>query len=213
MRRIMVLNPKGGSGKSTLATNLAAFYAKSAKVTHLLDLDPQRSCNDWLAQRPKSANPIIELRAEVGEILLPHRNGVMIIDTPAAIDTEQFKSYVKTAHVIIIPVLPSPIDIRATARTIERLLLLGRISKERTRIAVVANRVREKRLAYRSLQKFLQSLEIPFIATLHDSECYIYAMSKGLGIFELPKAKVGPEVEQWVPLLKWLKSKASQAKE
>lgn len=212
MRRIMVLNPKGGCGKSTLATNLASYYASKGKPVYLVDFDVQGSSMDWLAARPESAGRIRGVLADDREFLVPHGPGVMIMDAPAAVHGKPLKQYVKRAQTLLIPVLPSPMDIRATAKFIEELLLVGRVSREKTRIAVVANRVREHTLIYHSLERFLDSLAIPVLTSLRDTQNYIRAAEQGLGIFELPAYEVRCDLEQWQPLLEWLASSASMPK-
>lgn len=209
MRRIMVLNPKGGCGKSTIATNLASYYAGNGTTTYLVDFDVQGSSMDWLDARPDSASSIQGVLADDKEFLIPHGEGVMIMDAPAGVHAKRLKQYVKRAQTLIIPVLPSPMDMRATARFVEELLLVGRVSRDKIRIAVVANRVREQTLIYHSLERFLDSLKIPFLTSLRDTQNYIRAAQQGLGIFELPPHEVKHDIEQWQPLLQWLKSRAS----
>ena len=80
-----------------------------------------------------------------------------------------------------------------------------------TKVAVVANRVRENTLSYHALYAFLKSLKIPFITTLRDTQNYIHAEEQGVGIFEMPPSKVWQDLEQWDPLIKWLRSKRSRA--
>lgn len=210
MRRIMVLNPKGGCGKSTIATNLASYYANKGEHVVLADFDPQGSSVDWLAARPEERPPIHGyLVDEEGDILLPHGQGVLIMDAPAAIHGKALARHIKKAQTVLIPVLPSPMDIRAAARFIEELLLVGRISKEKTKVAVIANRAREYTLIYQSLLRFLKSLGIPFVGTLRDTQNYIHAAERGLGIFEMAHYQVAHDLEQWKPLLRWLNSKRS----
>jgi chromosome partitioning protein len=205
----MVLNPKGGCGKSTLSTNLASYYAMAGERVSLVDFDVQSSSLDWLAVRPEERPAIGSVKAKGGEVLLPHGNGYLIMDVPAGLHGKDLKKHVKLAQTVIIPVLPSPMDIRATAKFIEELLLVGRVSRERTRIAVVANRVREYTLIYHALERFLNSLEIPFLTSLRDSQNYIRAAERGVGIFELPHSQVEHDIEQWMPIVKWLKSNKS----
>lgn len=206
MRKIMVLNPKGGCGKTTLATNLASHFAQDGKKVALADFDPQGSSADWLAQRPAERPSIYQVAIddEKEKLLIPLGLDYVIMDAPAATHGKELKRHVKKAQTLIIPVLPSPIDIRATARFIEELLLVGRVARAQTRIAVVANRVREQTLIYQALQRFLHSLDIPFATTLRDSQNYIRAAQRGLGIFELPPAAAAADQEQWRPLLRWL---------
>lgn len=115
----------------------------------------------------------------------------------------------RRAETFIIPVLPSPVDIRAASQFVEELARVGRVEREETRIAVVANRVRENTLAFRALEEFLEGLDVPFLASLRDTQNYIRAAERGLSIFELPPYLSAHDVEQWEPILKWLRSKRS----
>lgn len=210
MRRIMVLNSKGGCGKSTISTNLAGFFAHKGVETRLLDLDPQQSSIEWLNMRSEESPQIRGLSANVDNILVPNHKGVLIIDTPAGMRGKELKSYVRHAHTIIIPVLPSPIDMRATAKFIESVLLLGRVNKKKVRLAVVANRVRKQTRIYQGLRRFLDSLGIPFIAVLRESQNYIRAVDEGSSIFEAPRSRVEDDIAQWRPIIKWLNSSDSR---
>ncbi len=206
MQKIMVLNPKGGCGKTTLATNLASFLALQGGKVAMADFDPQGSSIDWLAVRPAERPTIyhVSLDEDKDKLLLPLGMDYVVMDAPAAVHGKDLKRHVKRAQTLLIPVLPSPIDIRAAARFVEELLLVGRVSRQETRIAVVANRVKEHTLIYHTLQRFLNSLDIPFLTTLRDSQNYIRAAERGLGVCELPPALATPDVEQWQPILKWL---------
>lgn len=210
----MILNPKGGSGKSTIATNLASYYAQQGESVAIADFDPQHCSLDWLAARP-ATRPHIEGFAveDDDKLLIPHAPGYLIMDAPAGVHGKAMARLVKKAHTLLIPVLPSPIDMRTTARFIEELLLVGRIERERTRIAVLANRVRENTLIYHALQRFLASLGIPFLTHLRDTQNYIRAAESGLGIFDMAPAQVAHDLQQWQPLLAWLASPQSHPRE
>jgi len=211
MRRIMVLNPKGGCGKSTLATNLASYLASQKAEVILADLDPQGSSKEWLKARPKTA-PAIESCSpkKIDHLLLPHGKGWLVLDVPGSLHDKELKEHIKLAQTILIPVLPSPFDIRATAHFIAKILTIGRISREKTRIAVIANRVRERTRIYHSLHRFLERLGIPFIGVLRDSQNYIRAAELGVGVFELPISMTAHDREQWKPIIDWLESRESR---
>ena len=110
---------------------------------------------------------------------------------------------------IIVPVLPSTIDMRAAKQFLYKMLLMGRIEREETKVAVVANRVRENTLIYEKLNSFLRKLDIPFVATLRDTQNYFRADERGLGIFELAPSSVYWDLEQWQKLTRYLNSKRS----
>ena len=208
----MILNSKGGCGKSTIATNLASYYAsyEGKKVT-LVDFDPQGSSLDWLKVRPKILPEILGINATKDSVRFSKDTEIVIMDVPARIEGRELAGLVKRVETIIIPVLPSPIDIRAGAKFIKELLINGRVSRKETKVAVVANRVRENTLSYHALYAFLKSLKIPFITTIRDTQNYIHAEEKGVGIFEMAPSKVWQDLEQWDPLIKWLRSKRSRA--
>ena len=210
MRTVMTLNPKGGCGKSTLATNMASFFAAAGNSVALADMDSQRSSLEWLDARTEDRPPVVGLNGCNGALRAPRDCDVLVLDAPAAAHGKDLTALVRRAETIVIPVLPSPIDMRACANFISELLTVGKVSRQQTALAVVANRVRETTLSYQSLEAFLKRLQIPFIATLRDSQNYIRAAERGLGIFELAPSLAADDLEQWKPLLRWLKSKRSQ---
>ncbi len=210
MRTILVLNSKGGCGKSTIATNLASYYAweEEARVV-LEDFDPQGSSTEWLKARDPDLPEIIGIPAFKEPARPPRDTDVVILDAPAAVYGKELTALVRRAQTILIPVLPSPMDMRATAHFVHELLLVGKVSRKQTKLGVIANRVREHTLVYHDLEKFLKRLKIPVIATLRDTQNYIRAAERGRGIFELAPSLVYDDLEQWEPLIKWLRSKRS----
>jgi len=211
MRTIMVLNSKGGCGKSTIATNLASYFAFEKELNVVLeDFDPQGSSSDWLKARPDYYPAIKGIRAWKENTRPSASTDIIIIDAPAAVYGKDMTALVRRADTILIPVLPSPIDIRAATQFIHDLLLQGKVSRKQTRIAVIANRVRENTRVYHALEIFLKSLKIPFIATLRDTQNYIRSAEQGIGIFEMAPSSVYRDLEQWEGLTRWLRSKRSQ---
>ncbi len=200
----MVINPKGGSGKSTLASNLAGYYACFGVKVALVDMDQQKTSLSWLRARPADRAAIFGLAATSGQPILPSEAEYIIYDTPAAIETQALREYLALADTIIIPVLPSPIDIRAASFFIYQLLLKNRITSEDKRIALIANRAKLRSVAYKALTRFTDTLKIPLITSLRDSRNYLLSAQQGLSIFELPGTGVLVDIEQWQPLLDWL---------
>jgi chromosome partitioning protein len=212
MRSIMVLNAKGGCGKTTLATNLASYYAwEQEKKVVLADFDPQGSSLAWLRARDAGWPEIHGIAAWEAPLRAPRDTDVVIMDAPARVQGRELTMLVRRVETIIVPVLPSPIDIRAAAGFMKELLTTGKVSRKETKVAVVANRVRENTLIYHTLEAFLKSLKIPFVTTLRDTQNYIHAEERGIGIFEMAPSRVWQDLEQWQPLLRWLRSKRSRA--
>lgn len=207
MRSILTLNQKGGCGKSTIASNLASYYAANGKSVIMVDLDPQGCTLEWLKARPQDRPTIHGIRGWKDEIKIPKDTEVVIYDAPAGAHGKELAPLLKRVQTALIPVLPSPIDMRACARFIQDILIMGRVSRDEVKLAVIANRVREHTLIYQNLETFLTALNIPFITTLRDTQNYIRAAERGLGIFEMAPSAVELDLEQWRPLVKWLNGK------
>jgi chromosome partitioning protein len=210
MRTIMLLNAKGGCGKSTLSTNLASYYATQEKNVVLVDFDPQQSAMEWLAVRSDYYNPIIGIDGLREQVRVSRNTDVILFDIPSVTHGKDLSAYVRKVDTIIIPVLPSPMDIRAVTRFVSELNEIKKVQQHNVKLAIVANRVKENTVVYHKLAVFLKSLKIPFIATLRDTQNYIRAADRGVGIFEMAPSAVTQDVEQWKPLIKWINSKRSQ---
>lgn len=205
MRTILIANAKGGSGKSTLASNLAAYFACWGIRVGLVDFDRQGSALAWLAARPAERPGIEGIRAEPGgEYRPPAACDYVIVDVPSGIHGDTLTELASLAESIVVPVLPSPIDIRAAGRFVAELRGVPTVRSGRTRVCAVANRVRQNTVGYRQLERFLARLGIPFIARLRDTQNYIRAAEQGLGVFELPVRLVARDLVDWQPLVAWL---------
>lgn len=211
MRSIMVLNAKGGSGKSTLSTNLASYYATQGNKVLLVDYDPQHSSLDWLKERPVGRPGISAADGSVGTVRTPRNIDYVIYDTPAAVRGKELSTLIRKTQSIIIPILPSPIDMRAATGFIRNVLDNGKVSRKETRVALVANRCRENTNVYHMLEEYLKKVrKAPFISVLRESQNYNRASERGLGIFELPGYLISRDLEQWDPIIQWLNSRRSQ---
>lgn len=212
MQRIVVLNPKGGSGKTTIAINLASYYALHGERPTLMDFDPQASAARWVRKRQASQAPIHLINAyekdnrvtRAFQLRIPDGTGRVIIDTPAAVDATEMPELTANADKILVPVLPSDIDIHACSRCIASLLLVAKVRRTDNRLAIIANRVRRNTRMYQSLSRFLSTLDIPIIATMRDSQNYVRGAELGLGIHEMKHYQVSEDLEAWGPLLAWL---------
>jgi len=71
-------------------------------------------------------------------------------------------------------------------------------------VAVVANRAKKNTITYKSLDRFLRTLKLPFISTLLDTQNYVHAAERGIGIFEMWDKRTDTDKSQWRPLLRWL---------
>jgi chromosome partitioning protein len=210
MRRIMVLNAKGGSGKTTLATNLAAYYAQAGKDVILADFDPQGSSLAWLDARSIGRPKIHGIAAAGGGLKGLRRADIMVMDSPAAVHGKAITELLRRTETVLIPVLPSPIDMRAVANFIQEVKTSAPVTGKKVKLALVANRAREVTNIYWELEEFLGTLKVPFLTHLRDSMNYIRAAERGIGIHEMAPYATATDREQWAPIISWLNSKRSQ---
>lgn len=202
--QIIVANAKGGSGKSTLAVHLASYFALTGEQVALADHDPQQSALDWLKSRPSDRGNIHPVAA-FKQQAIPEQCTRIIHDMPAGCEPEELASMLGSEDKLLIPILPSPTDIKAGIRFLMALSRAG-ISggPEVQNIGLIAERVRANTLYYQTLIDFLKQVDIPLVGTLRETQNYIKSMDRGLSIFDLPMSRVKADVEQWQPILKWV---------
>ena len=212
LHKIVVLNPKGGCGKTTLATNIAAYYAMRGPAPTLVDFDSQGFSMRWLHKRPGNRPQIYGSGAYQQEmqgrqtVHLQTRPDTekLIIDLPAALSPDELQDVTYDAGSILIPILPSTIDVNCASQFIANLLLVAQIDRRDRQLAVVANRTRQNTKSYRMLLRFLTTLQIPLIAVLRDSQNYVHAAGQGIGICEMPAYKVEKDIPQLKLIINWL---------
>lgn len=113
---IGICNEKGGSGKTTIAINLAFFLAQQKNVL-LIDSDSQKSTQTWANIRSHNDKPHIfnsickegkSLRDEL--VLSKNKYDYVVVDT-AGRDNIEMRITMAYADIIIIPTIPSQLDI------------------------------------------------------------------------------------------------------
>ena len=221
MQRIVVLNPKGGSGKTTIATNLASHFAAHGERPLLMDYDVQGSSSHWVRKRHENQAHVHlisvfergALATRAFQMRFPEGTGRVIIDTPAAVEAQDMPELTRTADKVLVPVLPSDIDIHACSRCVQNLLLVAKMRHSENCLGIVANRVRRNTLSYQALLRFLDTLGIPVVATLRDSQNYVRAAELGLGLEEMNPYQTAEDLEQWQSLYDWLEVPSSRSRD
>jgi len=212
MRRIIVLNAKGGCGKTTVATNIASSYAIRGFKTALIDYDPQGSAMQWLHARSRAAPAIQGIAihdasrvplAGAWQLKVPRDSQRVVVDTPAGLRAMDLTGRITIDDMLVVPIQPSAIDIRATADFIRDLLLVARLRPQDRRLAIVGNRTR-RGPALQVLKGFLENLQIPVLEHLRDASSYGVAAEQGLGVCELSPQQSRLARPGWQAILNWL---------
>lgn len=201
MKAILVANPKGGSGKSTLSTNIAGYLASCGKRVAILDLDRQKSATQWLAMRAPNL-PSIEVMQSGVEQDSPL--DWLVIDSPAGLHGKNLEHALKLVHRVIVPIAPSAFDIQASHEFLQQLHQEKMVRKGKVSIGVVGMRMDPRTRAALTLEQFLQSVDLPILAYLRETQAYVNAGFEGKSLFDLPPSQAQREVEQWAYLLAWL---------
>jgi len=206
MQQIFVANPKGGCGKTMLSIHLASYYAHRGISVALCDHDPQKSSMDWVKTRPKNF-PKINGIEFYNHTTLTNRFDVAIHDMPAGFGAKEGAEElvdIVGKHRLLIPVLPSPTDIKACLRFLMALNRSGLVEKNYQQIGLVANRVNVRTNYFKVLLAFLNQVNLPLVGYLRDTQNYVRSFSAGISLFDLPQRFVSRDLGQWQSILEWL---------
>ena len=142
-RIITIAQQKGGAGKTTLAAHLAVAYAGMKHKVAIIDTDPQGSLTQWYRVRERvlgegetglgfAAISGWRVRSEIER--MKHLYDYVIIDSPPHTEAEA-RTVIRAADLIVVPLQPSPMDVWATAETINIC------KQEKKPVKMVLNRV------------------------------------------------------------------------
>jgi len=207
---VAVVNRKGGSGKSTLATHLAAYCASTGAAVMLGDVDRQQSTRTWLRQR--NAVPS-DARAEIvgwtvdpkSFVRPPAGIDLVVMDTPGGLTGFDLARVVMYADAILMPVCNSIFDRESAAECLAELRTLPRVTSGRCKLAAIGMRLDARTEAAEVVQTWAGKQGLPFIAALRESQAYVRCIERGLTLFDQPAADVGVDLDQWQPILDWLR--------
>ena len=203
MAVIVVANPKGGVGKSTLCTNIAGYLASKNQAVLLGDADRQQSSRLWLGLRPPQARPIGTW--DIGADVIsrpPPGSAHVVLDTPAGLDGWRLSDVLKMADRIVVPLQPSVFDIFATRSFLDQLA--SHRGSAGTPVGIVGMRVDARTKAAEQLALFVQSLDLPVLGMLRNTQNYLHLAAHGLSVFDLPPARATRDLEQWEGICRWL---------
>lgn len=209
MKTVLVASSKGGVGKTTIATHLAAQAALSGQSTVLVDADPQGSSTRWAERRAGLDSAVLPVdgsrRHKTAWKSIPEGTTRVVVDGPAGAMGEDLEVWLEHADAVVVPVLPSTLDIDATVPFLNTLARHPRIRRGDLRVGLVANRLRPWTNASRQALELLAQWPYPTVAQLRDSQAYVVLVGLGKSLFDYQSQQVREHQADWQPLLRWLR--------
>ena len=207
MKTVLVASSKGGVGKTTVATHLAAHAALDGLRTVLVDADPQGSSTRWAERRADLETAVLPVDGSRRnwQKHVPDDAQRLVIDAPAGSTADSLDAFLEVADVLVVPVLPSTLDIDATVPFLNGIAKHPRVRRGQLRVGLVGNRLRPWTNASQQAVELLQQWPYPVVAQLRDSQAYVMLVGLGRSLFDYHSQQVREHQDDWAPLLKWLK--------
>lgn len=207
MHTVLVASAKGGVGKTTIATHLASAYAVHGRRAVLADADPQGSAYRWCEKRAGYAHPVLALRAlrKDWDKALPADAEQVVVDGPAGAMGAHLMPFLDRADAVLVPMLPSALDIEATVPFLNSLIEHPRVKKGKLPVGLVGNRLKPWTNATQQAVAQWRAWPYPLVAQLRDSQAYVLLVGLGKSLFDYHSEHVRQHQEDWAPLLRWLK--------
>ncbi|EAK0768216.1 MULTISPECIES: ParA family protein [Campylobacter] len=223
MKIISICNEKGGSGKSTIAINLAIELAKKEKVL-VIDADPQQSINTFISIRKEEKfNKIFDYEFKTGDDFLDYlfdlknsskKNYEYVISDTGGRDSKEMRYALSLSDIILVPVIPSQIDVSVFDRMVEVLKQAKEEENTNLKVFVLINNASTNpflRKKVEELKEYIRAIDEKFIElidfVIYGREKYKISIQMGLGVTEMndKENKASLEIKELANFIKNIK--------
>jgi chromosome partitioning protein len=196
---ISITSLKGGVGKSTIAQNIAVCLAHNGYKVCIADADTNQSSLRWSSLRSESLPPVPAfgvpertLAANIKQLAKDYE--VVVIDGTPSIDRVSSK-IILLADLLLIPMLPSGLDIWATELFLERYED-AKIEKEKDILAYMMMNQYSDRLTFnREVKEAVSDMGVElFESSLYSRVAYQEVIVRGIGVIEYKDEKAKSEM-------------------
>ena len=207
MRTILVASSKGGAGKTTVSTNLAAHFAVEGKATAILDADRQKSSTHWCEKRAALDTAVLPIDGSKRgwDKHIPDGVQRLVVDAPAGAMGEDLTAFLDIADAVIVPVLPSIIDLEATVPFLNTLVQHPRVKKGKLPVGIVGNRLKPWTSNSQQALDQLKAWPYPLVAELRDTQAYVLMAALGKSVFDYHSEQIRGHQADWSSIFRWLK--------
>lgn len=190
-RIFSIANQKGGTGKTTLSMNFAVGLSKKGRVL-VIDADPQGSAVQWSSlsseEKPFPVSVVSvggSLSREVTRFSADY--DFVVIDCPPTLETGIMQSALEISEFIMIPVLPSPVDLWASIR-ISEAIKHAKLRNHDLKPYIVVNQLEPRSALSTAMKEALAEFDIPAVTGgLRRRAIYRNAAIEGLSVYCMGK--------------------------